>query len=270
MPATYWTLERLGMLDEDAGEPLPQEVQRPVLQQDGRPPRRSTSRDRPARELADLAGAAQRVRRDAARQRRRARASRCGAALSVARGPLRRRAGGRRPRCRTATARRGEIAAASWSTPPAGARSSPGSSACIGVEPSCGKPPSSPTSRARCATPASTRAPRSSSTPRTRQVLVLVHPAARRPGERRRGGLGRLPDQRPRPATRSRSSTRRWRSAPAAAAAHRRRRARLFPIQAPPRLLLPLLAHRRRRLGAGGRRLRLPRPDLLDRACCWP
>ena len=39
----------------------------------------------------------------------------------------------------------------------------------------------------------------------------------------------------------------------------------LFPIRARTRLLLPRAADRRRRLGAGGRRLRLHRPDLLDR-----
>ena len=74
IPETYWVLKRLNMLPKMQQQPLRQEVQRPVRQR-----RRQAVGavlllgQQAARVLADLAGGAQRVRQDDARQRARAR-----------------------------------------------------------------------------------------------------------------------------------------------------------------------------------------------------
>ena len=74
IPETYWVLKRLEHAAEDAGEPLRQEVQRAVRQRQ----RQAVGAvlllgQQAARVLADLAGRAQRVRPDDARERARAR-----------------------------------------------------------------------------------------------------------------------------------------------------------------------------------------------------
>ena len=92
--------------------------------------------------------------------------------------------------------------------------------------------------------------------------LVLVHPAAGEPGERRRGRRARLPDHRPAATTRSACSRRRSRNArplgPRIADARQ-----VFPVQ-----VRREFSYRSTRIAGdgwvtGGRRVRLPRPDLL-------
>ena len=182
MPATYWTLERLGMLEKLQASHFPQEVQRAVLQQDR--PRLAALlllRDRPARELADLAGAAQRVRPHAARQRRRAR-GRGAAGPGGDVGAVRRRpgAGGQGADRR----RRGAASSspASWSTPPARARSSPAASGCSDVDPELARTsPSSPHFEGAVRDPGIDEGATLVLHTQGAGVLVLVHPAARRP-----------------------------------------------------------------------------------------
>ncbi len=97
---------------------------------------------------------------------------------------------------------------------------------------------------------------------REQERLVLVHPAARRPRQRRRRRAVRLPVQGPRRATsrptRKKSSAARRQGAP------RQRHAgdRLLCDQG---LLVSLETGRRRRLGPRRRRVRLPRSALLVR-----
>ena len=96
IPETYWVLKRLNMLDKMKQQPLRQEAQRPVRRTE-RPALGAVlfPRSQAARMLADLAGAAERVRQDDARQR--PRAWRRGARRSPrARSAVRRRAGRRR------------------------------------------------------------------------------------------------------------------------------------------------------------------------------
>ena len=94
--------------------------------------------------------------------------------------------------------------------------------------------------------------------------LVLVHPAARQHRQRRRRRAVRLPVQGPRRRSRSRSTSKKSRRCPAVKEriADAQARDRLLRDA---RLLLPLDAGRRRRLGAGRRRVRLPRSALFVR-----
>ena len=211
-----------------------------------------------------------RVRRHAARKRRRAGrrgAARRHRAKVLFEGEAGRWAAEVRSRGRAARCRRS--ARGWWSTPPARARS----------RPRMGLLEHEPThaSRHRALLPLPRRAVRDPGIDEgatlvlntgERAGLVLVHPAARRQGERRRGRSGRLPGEPD--ATATRGGLRRGGRARSGGA----RRASPAPPDCsrsgPPRLLLPLRPHRRRRLGAGRRRLRLPRPDLLARACCSP
>ena len=119
IPETYWVLKRLEHAAEDAGEPLRQEVQRAVRQRE----RQAVGAvlllgQQAARVLADLAGGAQRVRPDDARQRPRARRHRA-RRRARARRPLRGRRAPSASRSATRTARGARSAPRSSSTPAA-------------------------------------------------------------------------------------------------------------------------------------------------------
>ena len=105
---------------------------------------------------------------------------------------------------------------------------------------------------------------------RGQEGLVLVHPAARRHRQRRRRRGARLPVQEPRRRKTSRRSiSRKSRRAPGV----QPRIANADALRHLPRaegILVPRQAGGRRRLGAGRRRVRLPRPALFVRRAARP
>ena len=252
------------MLREDAAEPLRQEVQRAVRQRE----RQAVGAvlllgQQAARVLADLAGGAQRVRPDDARQRARARRRRA-----------RRRP--RRSRCSSRAIARSACAIKDRTA--SAARSAPRSSSmpaarrrCCRTASSCGcgirsstRARSGPTGKAPIATPAATRAPRWCSRRPTRTAgsgTSRCTTTSSRVGvvapfdylfKGRKGDHEQTYQRRSRddcPAVKERID-------------EREARHRLFRDA---RLLVSLDAGRRRRLGARRRRVRLPRSALFVR-----
>ena len=175
---------------EDAGQPLRQEVQRAV---------RELARPRvgavlflgqqAARVLADLAGRAQRVRQDDARQRARARRRRAGR-RSRARSAVRRRSRGRREDSRSAEQRpRGLRESRGRRQRPDGDAAEPVQAADLGSRAQQRRDLDVLGERVPRHRP---RRRRDAGDPDRRQAgLVLVHPAARQHRQHRRGGAVR-------------------------------------------------------------------------------
>ena len=207
MPETYWSFERLGMLPKLQGQRLRQEVQRAVRhrQRQGEPAV-LLRRARPARVQPDLAGAAQPVRPDAARQRRRARRD------GLAGGERQRgaaRAERRPTTCPRATgvvvtpqgrARRGASTRRSSSTPPARTRCSRKKLGIRKGDPKLRKASIFAHYKGCAPRPGQERRRDARALDQAERRLVLVHPAARRHHQRRRR-------RRPRPPGRTSSRT---------------------------------------------------------------
>ena len=100
---------------------------------------------------------------------------------------------------------------------------------------------------------------------RGQEGLVLVHPAARRRRQRRRGGRLRLPVQEPRRRRTWRRSTSRRSAACPGLQPRIANATRCDVFRRQKEYTLPGEAGGRRRLGAGRRRVRLPRPAVLVR-----
>ena len=266
VPYTYETFARLGIVERLKKSHFQKKAQRPVLQRFG--PRVGALLllgDGSARALHHLAGAAQRTRRASAGERggpgRRGPPGHPGAGRALRRGPRggRARAGGRRRRVRTPG-------------PGRGGRDRP-------------ERPDRPEARAqglRAASPQGVHfqpLPGRETRPRHRRgrdadhahpepgLLVLVHPARRRRGERRGGGRPRVPDgtgrRRPGPLRRGDPELPRSRGAS-------RGRRTGDPGPGGAGLLLLRRADRRGRLGARRRCVRVPRSHLLDRGVARP
>ena len=264
IPETYWVLKRLNMLDKMKTQPLRQEVQRAVRQRQRQAVRAVLlRRPQAARMLADLAGRAQRVRPDDARQRPRARrrgARRrcaCWKCCSTAIGAVGVRVHGRR---RAANARCGPR---SSSTPAARARMIANRFKLRVMDPDAEEGGRLDLLGRGLSRHGPRRRGHDRPADQGKEGLVLVHPAAqqhRQRRRRRRRSITLFKDRaRPRDDLQRRS-----RPLPGGQRARGHRPPRR-PASSPPRIIRIAPAGRRRRLGAGRRRLRLSRSALFLR-----
>ena len=262
IPETYWVLKRLNMLPKMQQSHFVKKYSVQFVNASGQAVGAVLLLgQQAARVLADLAGGAQRVRPDDARQRPRAR--RRGARRRAACSTCSSRASGPSASAfKTRTAHGETCAPRSSSTPAARAACCRTGSSCALWDPDAEQGRDLDLLGRRLSRHRPRRRRDDGPADRQQEGLVLVHPAARRHRQRRRRGAVRLPVQGPRRAT-SRSINEEVERCPAVQGAGRRRPTRVTGYFATQGLLVPREAGGRRRLGAGRRRLRLSRSALF-------